>query len=211
MIDFSSMKPGDVVPLDMRPAQTSDDSMALLTADAVHGAKLDERYAAFGVACSDRNNIGSRYLHHAMLFADFLGESIARMKNVVSVAQPLKVRHMIVGGVEVNMVHLKTFRRIANECPGYKLVDQVQNLDATPVELDATMPVFALSWPQIRSASKTQYIAKIRDVVKILVAGNWLPDFIHIKPLLVDSSVSVAWQPAQKPAFGSYPSQAGGF
>jgi hypothetical protein len=211
MIDFASMSLGDVVPLDVSPALASHNSMALLTADAVQGPKFDEGYSTFGIAGSDRKNLDVRQLCTNVVLSFEARQARARMKDILLVSEPFKIINAVVARVKVNMVDLLAIFWRSDKAACHHLVDKNADLCPVTAKLNPLMPIFPAVGSKYAAASDAQYIAKVGDTIKVFVARNWLPYFIHIKPLLVDSSVSVAWQLAQKPAFGSYPSQAGGF
>lgn len=221
MIDFESIGIGESIhlpgstwesgpqKLDMLPALTSNNPMALLRTDTVESAKLSEGDTSLRVSLADRKNSSISKLCANMVLAFYVRKPFARMKYVLPMSNPFKIFEMVIPWIKVYMVNLLSFIWRPNKATSNQLVYQNTDFHSVTVELDSKMPVFPFVWAKGFAASKANYFSKIGNSVEFFIARNRLPLFSHIKPLLVDSSVSVAWQLAQKPAFGSYPSQAG--
>jgi hypothetical protein len=194
----------------MRPSLTPHNAVALLRAYVVTLAEFGKRDAASSVARTHGNNVGFGEFCHHMVNAFFVGKAQARMENVLLVRHPFKIANAIIRRIKINMIDFVLFAwGWADKSKGNKTVHKHPDFAAIPVKLNAPMTVFAIVRNQVFAISDTQYIAKIRHMVKRFVAWNWDKNFMHFQPLIVDSSVGVAWRLTQKSAFGSYPSQAG--
>jgi len=205
-------------PLDMRPRQAANDLMALLPGHAELLAQLDEAKTALSVASANCKHLGISEFASTARRPLEVCEPSSRVLNVLTVSDPLQIINPIIPGVEVDVIDFHALDGGADECDGHKAMNKRPHLSAVAAKLNAAMAVFTfrrfkndICLRPLCADSHAHYAAKIRNAVQGLVASNWLPNFNHIQPLLVGSSVGGAWQPAQKPAFGSYPSHAGAY
>lgn len=195
----------------MRPSLTTNDPMTLLTADAVDCSKLNKGDSSLRVSFADSLYVLWAKFSHAVRLAFFARKAVPGMNYVKSMRSPFKIANMVISWIVVKMIHNVSIWSWANKSSSNKPMNKRSCFTSIPAKLNDAMPILSFCWGENFVGPDAKDISKIGNLVKRLKSLDGDKDFVHIQPLLVGSSVVVAWQLAQKPAFGSYPSQAGEF
>src|SRR5689334_18204445 len=156
----------------MSPSFPANNTMALLSANAIQCSKLKKGDSAFCIFSSHCDDVFFFNFDHSMSLARFFGKTLSRMKNIFAMSYPFKIFDMIVGRIKIDMVDFMRKWRRADEKSCYQSMDKNSSFRTIFVKLDSAMAVLPFGWDKIFFASYAEDIAKIGNAIKRFVARN---------------------------------------